>query len=69
MKKNTIVLHFPKKKVDKPIVCMLVKDFDLTFNILKAEVIPEEEGLLVLELEGKAENYDKGIDRASQNPL
>ena len=61
MKKNTIVLHFPKTKVDKPIVCMLVKDFDLTFNILKAEVIPEEEGLLVLELEGKEENYNKGI--------
>jgi len=45
-----IVLHFPKRMVDRPIVSRLVKDYDLDFNILKALVTPEEEGLLVLEL-------------------
>ena len=56
-----IVLHFPKRLVDRPIVSRLVRDFDLEFNILKALVTPEEEGLLVLELSGEQTAYDKGI--------
>lgn len=56
-----IVLHFPKRMVDRPIIYRLIKDFDLEFNILKASITPEEEGLLVMELKGKQENYDKGI--------
>jgi len=56
-----IVLRFPRRLVDRPIVYRLVKDNDLEFNILKASVTPEEEGLLVLELKGEQEEYDKGI--------
>jgi ferredoxin len=56
-----IVLHFPKRIVERPIICRLVKDYDLEFNILKALVTPEEEGLLVLELSGEREEYDNGI--------
>jgi len=56
-----IVLHFPRRLVDRPIVSRLVRDFNLDFNILRASVTPEEEGLLVLELSGKQEDYDKGI--------
>ena len=56
-----IVLRFPKRLVDRPIVCRLIKDCDLEFNILKASVTPQEEGLMVLELKGKQEDYDKGI--------
>ncbi len=56
-----IVLRFPKRIVDRPIVSRLVKDFDLDFNILKASVTPEKEGLLVLELSGDQVDYDKGI--------
>ena len=56
-----IVLHFPKRMVDRPIVSRLVKDYDLDLNILKALVTPEEEGLLVLVLSGEQQEYDKGI--------
>ena len=56
-----IVLHFPSRMVDRPIVYRLIKDYNLEFNILKASVTPEEEGLMVLELTGKQEDYDKGI--------
>ena len=56
-----IVLHFPSRLVDQPIVYRLIKDYDLRFNILKASVIPGEEGLMVLELSGEQYNYDKGI--------
>ena len=56
-----IVLHFPKRMVDRPIVCRLVKDYDLEFNILKASITPEKEGLMILELSGEQGEYDKGI--------
>lgn len=56
-----IVLHFPHRLVDEPIVYRLIKDFDLVMNILKAYVTPREEGLMVLELQGRKENYEKGI--------
>jgi ferredoxin len=56
-----IVLHFPRRIVERAIVCRLAKDYDLEFNILKAFVTPEEEGLLVLELSGEQKEYDRGI--------
>jgi len=57
-----IVLHFPHRLVDQPIVYNLVKDYDLQFNILKAYVTPQEEGLMVLELTGEDSNFNKGIE-------
>ncbi|MFH1647223.1 MAG: NIL domain-containing protein [Chloroflexota bacterium] len=57
-----IVLHFPPRLVNRPIVYRLVKDYDLEFNILKASVTPEEEGLMVLELRGNRQKYEKGIE-------
>jgi ferredoxin len=56
-----IVLHFPKRLVERPIVSRLVKDYNLDFNILKASVTLDEEGLMVLELSGKQTDYDRGI--------
>lgn len=56
-----IVLHFPQRLVDRPIVYRLIKDYSLEFNILKASVTPEQEGLMVIELKGKQEKYDAGI--------
>ncbi len=56
-----IVLRFPKRLVDKPIIYRLIKEYDLEFNILKASVTPEEEGVMVMELKGTQERYDKGI--------
>lgn len=57
-----IVLRFPRRMVDRPIIYRLVKDYDLEFNILKASITPEQEGLLVLELKGNQQEYDKGIE-------
>jgi ferredoxin len=61
-----IVLHFPKRLVDRPIVSRLIKNYDLDFNILKASVTPDKEGLLILELSGKQKDYDKGIRYLSE---
>lgn len=62
-----IVLHFPPRIVDQPIVYKLIKDFDLEFNIIKASVTPGREGLLVMELTGEQRNYDKGIKYLSES--
>jgi ferredoxin len=56
-----VVLHFPKRMVDEPILYRLIKDFDLQFNILKASITPEAEGLMVVELKGDQKRYDEGI--------
>ncbi len=66
MVSKRIVLTFPHKLVDKPIVYKLVKDFDLVFNILQAKITPQEEGLLVLELTGTKEHYANGIKHLTE---
>jgi ferredoxin len=47
-----IVLRFGPEISDKPIIYRLVKDYDLTINILKANVNPQKEGTMVLEITG-----------------
>ncbi len=60
--KKRVVLHFPKPLLDKPIVYRLIRDYDLVFNILRADVTPREQGLLVLELSGEEEAYNQAMD-------
>lgn len=61
MTSKKIVLNFPKDKIDKPVVFRLIKDFDLSFNIMKASITPDQEGHMVLELSGDGANVDEGI--------
>ena len=56
MARKKLVLKFPQRLVEQPVVCRLVKRFDLEFNILKAQVTPRQEGLLILELSGEDRN-------------
>jgi ABC-type methionine transport system ATPase subunit len=56
-----VVLHFPRSLVDQAIMCRLAREFNIDFNILKASVQPNEEGLLVVELSGKKADYDRGM--------
>ena len=64
MASQRIVLKFPHRLVDQPIVYRMVKDFDVEFNILKASVTPREEGLMVLELKGEESNLEKALKYA-----
>ncbi len=61
MYSRILVLRFPKTEVQKPIVCYLTKDYDLTFNILNATILPRKEGIMVLELSGSRKNFKEGI--------
>ncbi len=60
--KKTIVLYFKGASKDQPIVYRLSRDFNLTFNILKAKISPDEDGLMVLELTGDEKDYNAGIE-------
>lgn len=66
MVSRKIVLRFPKNLVDKPVIYKLVKEYDVIFNILKAEVKEGEEGLLILELTGDEANCSKSIKYLEQ---
>lgn len=61
MYSKILILRFPKTEVSKPIVCYLAKDYDLTFNILNAAVLPRKEGVMVLELSGTMKNFRDGV--------
>jgi ferredoxin len=60
--KKRIILRFKRNTIDKPIVYKLVKDFDLIFNILRANILPRAESMMVMEIEGTDENFNKGIE-------
>jgi ferredoxin len=38
-----------------------VKQFDVEFNILKATILPQHEGVMILELRGHKDNIKKGL--------
>ena len=61
MYSKILSLRFPKEIVDEPITVNLVREFDLSFSILKAIVYPRKEGFMVLELSGKRSNFNKGV--------
>ncbi len=55
------LLKFPKEITDQPIISKLVKTYDVEFNILKADILPQHEGVMVLEMRGHKTNINKGL--------
>ena len=56
-----LVLHFASDEVGKPVVYTLIKRFDLVCNIIRASIMPDQEGYVALEISGTQENFDAGI--------
>jgi L-aspartate semialdehyde sulfurtransferase ferredoxin len=69
MKKKKLVLSFPEKIVTKPLTYKLVKEFDLEFNILRAEITPDVEGKMLIELIGDDEQIKKAIEYLENNKV
>lgn len=61
MSPQKIVLRYSANISNQPIIYSLIKTYDLEVNIVKANVNPQKEGLLVLEINGDGEHYDQGI--------
>ena len=60
LQEDRIVLHIPANLVTEPLIYRLVKDFDIAVNILKAEVVENDEGLMVLAIQGRESSLKKG---------
>ena len=60
--KKKLALTFPRRLVSEPITYRLIKDYDLVINIIKAKITPYEEGRLDLEVIGRKDSIDKGIE-------
>ena len=69
MHSKILILRFPTESTQQPVVCQLAKDYDLTFNILHAEILPRKEGLMVLELSGSRENFKAGVAMLKESGL
>lgn len=61
MPRKRFDLTFPPRQATKPIIYHLVKDYDLTPNILRAQIQPGQEGRMLLELTGKKDAFDAGV--------
>ncbi len=58
-----IVIKYPPRLIEKPVLCQLTRHFNLDFNILRAEVSPEEGGLMVLNISGERDNYSAALQQ------
>ncbi|HBT97231.1 MAG TPA: (Fe-S)-binding protein [Desulfobulbaceae bacterium] len=56
------LLRFSKESSDRPLVYRLVKDYDLEFSILKADILLQREGMMILEIKGAKESVKAGLD-------
>ncbi|NIA04863.1 MAG: 4Fe-4S dicluster domain-containing protein [Proteobacteria bacterium] len=54
-------LRFPKETSDQPIIYYLVKRYDVEFNILKADILPQREGIMIIEFKGNRENIREAL--------
>lgn len=61
MAESRVVLHFPKDLLDQPVTSTAIRQFDLSFNILRADITPDQEGLMVLGLMGESANIEGAI--------
>lgn len=61
-----VQLTFPPDISSEPLVCLLVRDYGLTFNILQARITPREEGHMTLKLMGSAEKMQASISYLKQ---
>lgn len=62
MAESRIVLHFPKKLLDQPVISTMIAKYGLHFNILRANITQDQEGLMVLGLEGDRESIDTAVE-------
>jgi len=66
MPKKKVVLNFAPYLIDQPITYRLTADYGLVVNILRARITPNESGRMVLELSGKREQMEEGLNFLEQ---
>lgn len=61
MARRRLDLRFPPNRATRPVTYHLVKDFDLTPNILRARIEPGQQGRLLLEVTGTKDAIDSAV--------
>ncbi len=61
MYKKMYLLRFTKDNIDQPLICDLVKKYNLDFNILRADIFMQQDGVMILELSGPRKNVQAGL--------
>lgn len=59
-------IRFPKEISDKPIIYRLIKEYDIEVNILRANILPQREGILIIEMAGAKSNIKDGLEYLTQ---
>lgn len=62
MAKRRLVLTFPPEVVERPVVSLMVKEYDVITNILRAEIHEGEIGRMLVELEGEGKRLKEGVN-------
>jgi len=60
--KQRVNLTFPKSTITNPIAYRLARDFNIAANIIRAQIAPNKEGKMVLELSGDIDQLDAAIE-------
>ena len=60
--KKRLVLKFPAERVNEPITYVLIKEYDVSINILNADITHGKEGNLLVEISGEAEKISQAMD-------
>ncbi len=66
MARRIVKLTFPQKLVKEPLTFQMAKKYNILPNIRRAKVT-ESVGELVLELDGKEDDLDKGVEFLKKN--
>ena len=61
MATRRVVFRYPRHLIDAPVVSQIARTYNVEFNILRANITPQSEGLMVLGLEGSDEDLDKAL--------
>jgi len=61
MASRRVVLHFPQTLIDEPIISETIRTYELDFNILRANITPAQEGLMVIGFEGEEKQLDRAV--------
>ncbi len=62
MYRRIYFIRYPKDISDKPIIYRLIKEYDVEVNILRADILPQREGILIIEIAGTGSNISDGLD-------
>lgn len=57
-----ILVHFPRKLVNEPILSTVTREFDITFNIFSARITENEEGVMKVGLRGNRSKVLAAVD-------